>query len=222
MRAYELKDFDTEDLEDLILKIGNSLDIRFEESELAYVKTFEQLFDHIKSKIDRVKTDDCTVQQAFYKLRNTLSTTLNIEKKNIKSETLLVDILPKQTRIQNIKEVNHLIGFKIDILRPHQLITSALFFLLITALVGLFFNWQYGIIGIVFCLAGFWISNKMGAELDLKTVGEVAEKITRDNYTKSRRNLDSYNEREIDQIMTNLFSEYFMIDKSKLSRNALK
>jgi acyl carrier protein len=55
MKEYELKDSDPEDVEDLILKIEDSLDIYFEERELAYVKTFGQLCDHIKSKIKRVE-----------------------------------------------------------------------------------------------------------------------------------------------------------------------
>jgi len=75
-------------------------------------------------------------------------------------------------------------------------------------------------LGFILCIAGFWISNKMGKEPDLKTVGEVAEKMTRDNYTKSRRNSETYNELEIDQIITDLFKDFFMLHKSKLTRDA--
>ena len=220
MKEYELKDSDPEDVEDLILKIEDSLDIYFEERELAYVKTFGQLCDHIKSKIKRVKTDDCTTQQAFYKFRNALSESLNIDKKNITPDTLLSDILPKRTRIQKIKEIDHSIGFNTSILRAHHFITNSLIVLLLASIVGLFFYWQYGLIGFVLSLVGFWVSNKMGNELDLKTVGEVAEKMTRENYAKSRRNSETYNEREIDQIITDLFSDFFRLDKSKLTRDA--
>ena len=47
MKEHELKDSDPDDVKDLILRIGDSLDIHFEKRELEYVKTFGQLCDHI-------------------------------------------------------------------------------------------------------------------------------------------------------------------------------
>jgi len=219
MKEYELKNSDPEDIEDLILKIEDSLGIYFEERELAYVKTLGQLSEHIKSKIKRDKTDDCTTQQAFYKFRNALSESLKIQKKNISPDSLLSEMLPKRTRIEIIKEIDHSIGFNTSILRPHHFITNSLILLLLVSITGLFFSWQYGLLGFVLCIAGFWVSNKKGKELDLRTVGEVAEKMTRENYVKSRRNSETYNEREIDQIITELFSDFFMLDKTKLTKD---
>jgi hypothetical protein len=93
-------------------------------------------------------------------------------------------------------------------------------FLLLASIVGLFFNWQIGLSGLVFSIAGLWFINKIGNGLDLQTVGQVVEKMTRENYLKSRRNPKTFNKKEIEKVLTDWFSNYFDIDKSKLTKDA--
>lgn len=73
-----------------------------------------------------------------------------------------------------------------------------------------------GAIGILLSYSGFWFAQKVGKELHVKTVGELAKKITRENYVKSRRNPKTYNKNEIVNLLIGIFSENFGLDKSKL------
>ena len=72
----------------------------------------------------------------------------------------------------------------------------------------------------MFSIAGFWCTNKIGNELDLQTVGQVAEKMTRENYLKSRRNSKTFNKNEIEKVLIESFSNDLYLDKSKLTREA--
>ena len=56
----ELKNTDPEDIEDLLVKVETSFGISFAENELAHIKTFGELSDHVSDKIQLDKSDDCT------------------------------------------------------------------------------------------------------------------------------------------------------------------
>jgi hypothetical protein len=219
-RDYELKNIDTEDIEDLLVKVETSFNIRFLGDELVDITTFGQLCDHITNKIQLDTTDDCTSQQAFYKLRDAISSTLEIDNKTISTDFLLADLLPRQSRHSRIRKVESHLGFKLHILQPAYWVIGILAVLLLASLVGLFVNWQIGLSGLAFSIAGLWVSNRIGNELTLQTVGQVAEKMTRENYLKSRRNPKTFNKKEIKKVLTDWFSDYFGIDKSKLKRDA--
>ena len=93
--------------------------------------------------------------------------------------------------------------------------------------VGLSFKWQYGLLGFLISIGGLLTSisglsfaYKIGNELDMQTVGQVAEKMTREYYLKSRRNPKTFNKSEIEKILTYWLTEDFGLDKSKLTREA--
>ena len=220
MTDYELKNIDPEDIEDLLVKVETSFDIKFIGDELVHIKTFGQLCDHIANKIQLDISDDCTSQQAFYKLRDVISSTLQIDKKMITTNFSLADILPRQSRRSWTRKLEEQLGFKLNILRPPHWVTTTLVILLLASLVELFFNWQIGLSGLLLSIAGFKFANKIGNELDLQTVGQVAEKMTRENYLKSRRNPKTFNKNEIEKILTDWFSADLGLDKSKLTREA--
>jgi acyl carrier protein len=47
MTDYEIKNIDAEDIEDLLVKVETSFDIKFVGDELVQITTFGQLCDHI-------------------------------------------------------------------------------------------------------------------------------------------------------------------------------
>lgn len=175
---YELKDIDFEDLEDLLEKVEDSFDIKFVGDELVQITTFGQLCDHIANKIQLDNSDDCTSQQAFYKLRDAIATTLQIDSKTISPDSILVDLLPRQSRRSRTKKLEKHLGFKLNILRPPHWVRGTLATIFIASLIGIYFNWQIGLLGLGFSIAGLWLVNKIGNKLDLQTVGQVAEKMT--------------------------------------------
>ena len=52
------------------------------------------------------------------------------------------------------------------------------------------------------------------------TFGELAVKMTRNNYLKSRRNSNSINKNEIENILTAWFIDDFDLDETKLNRQS--
>ncbi|HQV99720.1 MAG TPA: hypothetical protein PLZ91_05310, partial [Bacteroidia bacterium] len=128
-------------------------------------------------------------------------------------------ILPRQGRRLLTKQLENHLGFRLNILRPQHwiIITFVIFFL--SSLLALSFNWQIGLLGVVLSISGLRLAFKMGNELDLKTVGQVAEKMTRENYLRSRRNPKSFNKNEIENVMTDLFRSNLYIDMNDLTKD---
>lgn len=220
MKDFELKNIDTEDIEDLLIRIESSFDIKFVDNELAYIITFGQLCDHIADKIQLENSDDCTSQQVFYKLREAISTTLQLDKKSISIDSPLINFLPRKSRRMRTKKLEKHLGFELNILRPPDSVIGVLIIILLASIIGLFVNWQIGLLGLVVAISGLRIAQRTGNELDLKTVGQIAEKMTRENYLKSRRNPSTFNKKEIEKVLTDWFSNDLGLDKSKLTRDA--
>ncbi|WP_126973239.1 hypothetical protein [Gynurincola endophyticus] len=220
MADYELNDIDPDDISDLLIKIEKSFDIKFGHTELIYISTFGELCDHVINKIQLDHSDDCTSQQAFYKLREAIVSTLQIDKEIITTDFSLAHILPKKNRHSLTKKIEDELGFKLNILRPPYWVTVTLFILLLASFIGLFFIWKIGLTTLLFSIAALRFANKFGNELDLETVGQVAGKMTRENYLKSRRTPKSFNRKEIEKILTDLFSNDLYLDKNELTREA--
>ncbi|MDP3433486.1 MAG: hypothetical protein Q8T04_11035 [Bacteroidota bacterium] len=220
MKDYELKNIDSEDIEDLLVKVETSLDIKFVDDELVHITTFGQLCDHIANKIQLDNVEDCTSQQAFYKLRKAISSTLQLDENVVSPDFLLKDILPRQGRRSNVKNLEKYLGFKLNLLRLPRWITGTFVIIVLASFFGLFLNFEIGFLGLVFSIGGLWFANKIGNELDLKTVRQVAEKMTSENYLKSRRNSNAFNKKEIENVLTNLFSKELGIEKINLTREA--
>lgn len=215
----ELK-IDPEDLEEVLEKIQGSLGIRFEQEELAHVNTYGELSNAIKAKINRDPSLDCSSQQAFYKLREALIRSLEVETKDISPATELKEIFPlngRRVKVQNLEE--HL-GFELSLLRPSHFVTSTLGALLLVFFFQLFSHLLYGLIGLILTFTGLWVSQKNGKTLVVKNLKELSKKITREHYLQSRRNPDSYNEHEIDQILEDWFVSDLGVKRSALRKDA--
>lgn len=217
---YELVNTDPEEIEDLLKKVETSFNIRFVDNELAHITTFGQLCDHIVNKIQLNNVEDCTSQQAFYKLREAISSLFQVDNKTISPDFPLREILPRQARRSRTVMLEKHLGLKLNILRPPHWLTISLAIILLASLIGLFINWQIGLSGLLFSIGGLWFADKVSNELDLTTIGQVAEKVRRENYLKSRRNPNTFNKKEIEKVLVEWFSNDLGIDKSKLSREA--
>jgi hypothetical protein len=220
MTPYELTNIDSEDIEDLLVKVETSFGIEFVGDELVHITNFGQLCDHIVDKIQVDNSNGCTSQQAFYKIRDAMLSTLHIDKKTISTDFALVDLLPRKSRRLRIKKLEKHLGFKLNILRPPYWVTVTLVIIFFASIIGLYFMWQIGLSGLLLSIGGLWFANKIGNELDLQTVGQVAEKMTREYYLKSRRNPKTFNKNEIEKVLTDWFSKDLNLDKSKLTREA--
>jgi len=220
MKNLKVENIDSEDACHLIIKIERSFDIRFEETELIHIKTFGELSDLITNKIQLENSDDCTTQQAFYKLRDGITTLFNIDKEAITTDYQLDSFLPRKKRKEKLRRLENHLNVHFNILKPRQWITNTLLILLLGSIIGLIFQWQLGLLGFCFSLSGLWTSNKVGNELKIQTVGQLAEKMTREYYIRSRRDSKTVNKNEIEKILTEWFTKELGLDKSKLTREA--
>lgn len=218
--VIELKNIDPEDISDVLVKIEKSFGFRFGRDELADTKTFGDLCDIIISRIDLELSDECTSQQVFYKIRQSIVNIQLMEKNAVTPDSELEVLFPKKGRKRNILKIEKELGFSLEILKPKEWITNTLLLILLGSLVGLFINWKFGLIGVALSAIGFRIADWFGKEFTVKTVGEIAEKMARENYIKSRRNPKTVNRQEIVKKIKELFSHDLDLDPSVLSREA--
>lgn len=217
---YELSDIELQDIEDFLWEIQQSFNIKFRENELIDLKTFGELYDSIVTKIDLENNDECTSQQAFYKLRTAITTELKFDKALVNPNTSIDSILAGGNKRRKIRMIENHIGFKLHILRPPHWLTNSLIVFFIVSLVVILIDWKIGLGGIILSGYSLWFSYKTATIIDPKTLGEVAEKMTRENYIKSRRFPSTFNKSEINAILIDLFCEKFDLDKRSLNNDS--
>lgn len=217
MTYYEFKNIAPEDIEDLILKVEESFDIKIDKNDS--VNTIGQLSDLIINKIKCENREDCTTQQAFYKIREAISDILKIEKRSITPKTLLTNLFPKETRRIQLKELENQLDFRFNITRPNYWVSNILFLGLLGSFIGLFFVKNFALLGIVFFIFALWYAYRMGIEFEINTLGQFSEKMTREHYLASRRDPKTYNKNEIESILIEWFVSDLNIDKNKITRD---
>jgi acyl carrier protein/gas vesicle protein len=202
---YELNNVDPKNIDDVILKIQRSFNIKFDSEGLKGINTFGGLCDLIVSKINHENEDSCTTQHAFYLLRNVIAATAGIDKCDITPQTRLSKIFPRESRLQMISEIENELGFSVNLLQPKQWVLILFSLIFIGSLIGCYFNWQIGVAGILASVTALRLAGKFGKEMHLKTVGDMANKVARESYLKSRRNSCTVNKNEIEQKVRELF-----------------
>ncbi|MGD1842010.1 MAG: hypothetical protein ACFB0B_14110 [Thermonemataceae bacterium] len=219
MKKRELKDVHHEDLDGMILLIERSFEIEFIDNELSRVKTFGELLDAVKNKISLKEVDDCTTQQAFYKLRDALSSVLEVNRDAVLPRTLLTDLLPVQKRRTKLRDIEKVLGYRLNILELPNYLKVTFIILFLLSLFTITLNWWLAILGAVISIIGLLLTSLRGS-ISVKTVGELVKKMTRENYMKSRRNVTTFNKSEIERVMIDLFSEVLEIEKERLTSDA--
>src|SRR5690606_27743485 len=135
--------------------------------------------------------------QAFYKLRETVSEVLRIDKRSITTQTHLTDLFPSYNRRLLIKKVESKVGYGLNILRPPYWMTNVLTVVAVASFGCLFIDWKLGLVGLIVSIFSIFLAYKMGNILEDKTIGGVVKRMVRENYLKSRRNKTTFNKKEI-------------------------
>ncbi|TAD92632.1 MAG: hypothetical protein EAY75_02080 [Bacteroidetes bacterium] len=103
---YKLDNIDPEDFGDTLLKLEKSFGAKFADNSFKDAKTFGDICDIIESQINLTDKDDCTTQQAFYKVRKAIGLTQTFDERSIEPKAKLEDIFPRSNRRQNVKNFN--------------------------------------------------------------------------------------------------------------------
>lgn len=138
---------------------------------------------------------------------------------SINPKLLLADIFPRRTRRTEIRAIEKLLGLNLKALRPKYLVTNSLCITLLLSIIGLFFNWQLGLAGLLLTIGGLWISERMGKEFKDTTLRELTERMTQTNYIKSRRQRGTVNVTEIHNKIEKLFVENLGLEEKKIDKD---
>ena len=216
----KLDDYEDEDIFDVVVKLEKSFGLKFNKGAFCHVKTFGNLCDVFENYIDYEHRGDCTKQQAFYRVRDAIASTLQISRDIIQLDTKLSDLFLTHDRRQKAKEFKRAVGTDIKILTyPGWLaLTFVIGFLL--SLGSFFYDWKIAVSGIVVFLAAIKIAEKLGKTLDFQTVRELTDKLAREHYIDVRRTKGTFNKQEVLQIIIDTFSNDLAIEKAYLTREA--
>lgn len=218
--VINLNNFDAEDIGDVLLKIERSFDINFADTDLKGVKTFGALCDLVVSKIKQHHADSCTTQQAFYKLRNAINAKNPVDRSELKPQTKLCELFPRDNRIEVVADIEAEMGFHMNLLQPKQWIIWTFGSLLLASVVLTYFFAIAGYIGGGIAIVGLVLAGKFGKELKVKTLGDLSEKIAREHHLKCRRDASTVNRAEVNQKVKALFADYLHVEPSVLTKQA--
>jgi hypothetical protein len=217
---YKLDNIDPEDFGDTLLKLEKSFGVKFADNSMKDAKTFGDICDIIESQLNHTDKDDCTTQQAFYKVRKAIGLTQAFDEKDIKLQTKLEDVFPRSNRRQNVKHFQQSLGFSVDILSMKTWLGWTLAAGFVVSLIAFFFSWQYAVAGLTFFTLLTWTARKFSKELDILTVGQLTEKISREHYSLARRQSGTMNRNEIVKTIQDVFIADQFIDRKHLTKDA--
>lgn len=218
---YDLSNVDPDDFDPLLVDIEKSFGFSFGKTSLEHVNTFGELCDVIVGKLHERNVNDCTTQQAFYKLREVLAVTLAVDRSNIKPGTDLFTLLPRHQSRQKVMEINSKLGCKVIDLYIKTWLGRVILAGGALSVVTFFFDWRIALSGLGAIIATGMVANRFFAtEMEPMTVGQLAEKFSREHYLKARRNPETVNRAEVEQKVRQLFSDKLGLEESVLTREA--
>ena len=216
----KLDNIDPEDFGDSILKLEKSFGIKFADNSMKGAKTFGDICYIIESQINLTDKNDCTAQQAFYKVRKTISLTQNFDGSDIAPKTKLEEIFPRSNRRQNVKNFQQALGFSVDILTMKTWLALTIAAGFILSLATFFFSWQYAVSGLIFFIVFTWTVSKFSKELNVSTVRELTEKVSREHYSLARRQNGTVNRNEIVKTIQDVFIADHLLKREHLTKDA--
>ena len=216
----KLDEYEDEDIFDIVVKLEKSFAIKFNKDAFLNVKTFGDLCDVIESYIKYDNKEDCTKQQAFYKIRKAISETQLIDKKLINLDTKLVDLFPRQNRRRQGKIFQRQLGINLKFLTYPGWLALTLIIGLLASFIAFFIDWKIAVAGITFFAIALNIADKLGKDLAVETVKELTEKAAAEHYVDMRSSKLTVNRNEILDTIKDAFVSGLAIEKEYLTRDA--
>jgi Flp pilus assembly protein TadB len=216
----KLDNYEDEEIFDVVIKLEKSFGLKFEKDAFYKVQTFGDLCDVYTNNLQGDNSEDCTTQQAFYKVRNAIATTHRINTKEINLATKLQEIFPRDNRRKKIRQLQEELDIKLNMLGIKSWLGWTIFVGIVISLILFFFKWQFAVTGLLFFIALGWTAYKFFAkELKIATVRELTQILARENYAAVRRMKGTVNKQEILKVIIDTFSDNLDIDKAYLTRN---
>jgi hypothetical protein len=214
----KLNNYEDEDIFDVVVKLEKSFGLKFEKDAFYNVKTFGDMCDVFENHMIYDDRDDCTRQQAFYKIRDAIAATQYISRDEIKLDSKLEYLFPRHDRRRKAKAFRNYLATDINILTYPSWLSLTFIIGLLLSIVAFFYDWKIAVAGIVFFISAMKIADKLGKDLDLKTVRDLTDKLSKENYIDIRRQKGTINRREVRQTIVETFSKDLAIDIKYLTR----
>ncbi len=216
MKKYTLKDVDAEDIEFLLIGIQNSFDFDLKQEEVSEIMNFGDVIKLVENRLQGTELEDCTTQQAFYKLREAISKIYPNKREEIKPNTSLAGLFPWKNRRQKANELSMALGFDPNLFSMNGLSCSLSVIMFVGSIIGTVFHGFFGF-GIILSFLYLLLSAKFTRNLSAKTVGELVEEIVSSNYHKCRRKPNTHNPKELFPVLERLFYQNLGLDKNTLT-----
>lgn len=212
----QLHDYESEDISDIVVKLEKSFGIKFDKNAFINIKTFGDLCDVIESYIKYNNKNDCTKQQAFYKIRLAISETQLIDKTLITPDSQLADLFPLYNRRTQVKIFEKQMGIDLKLLTYPDWLAQVLLTVLLASLITFFFDWKMAVSGIIVFIVAQYVAAKAGRNLQFKTVKELTEKAATEHYITVRRTKLTVNKNEILATIQQAFCDELWLKKDQL------
>lgn len=217
----KLYNYEDEDIFDIVPQLEKSFAIRFEREAFFHVRTFGDFCTVVSDHVQQPHKEDCTSQQAFYKIRHAIHTVQGIDKNTILPGSRLTDIFPYPQRHRQVKKFQRELGIQLNILTYPGWLASLFFIGILASCIIFFFDWKIAVSGIILFITAIYIAGKTGKTIELKTVKELTEKAVRENYNDIRRAPYTVNKNEVAGIVKDIFYKHFDIARHDLTDDAL-
>lgn len=218
---YNLSNVDPDDISDVLLKVENSFDIQFKQTELEAVDTFGALCDLIERKVHGIHSEGCSTQQAYYKIREAIASVQGIDKAAITLDSPLQLLFTRDDRNRKIRRLQQQLGISFDILNMPTWFAYLISGGIVGALLSFFFLWQAAVTGLTFFITTGWLAGRFfSKKLTITTVRQLTEKLSREHYRALRRNPATINRSEITNKVKELFKADLAFEDHLLTREA--
>ena len=212
---------DSEDWDEVLRKVEISYAIKFRENELAHIRTLGELIEAIDAKVIGTDSNDCTTQQAFYRIRTALATQLELDPALLRTNTRLEDLVPRQGRRRTFRKVEAILGVKLHVFRLKPWITMFFIGLFLGSLTAFIWSAQLALLGLAILTVLSWSALATTRELSVATIGELAERTSQRAYKLMRRNYGTVNRKEIKAKLKSLFQDELGLDDNELRDDIL-
>jgi hypothetical protein len=221
MDKLETLHIDSEDFEDILIKLQDSFKFEFLDSEIENLITIDQLADRVISRLNYKEGKECTSQIVFYKLRKHLTDKLKKSDKELLPKTRLHDLFPRKGRRQKWESVFADFYIKIPQLTPPGYLILILILSFIASVILVFsYSSIIGLTAFAATLISWKISYRLGKSFPVKDLRDLAGKLSSENYIDSRRHKQTINIPEIKRLVYDMIVDWQSEeDKKTISMN---
>lgn len=205
---------DWEEFEDALLLFCKDYRIKTGDLSISFTMTFVEIMELLFAQFDFQHKQDCTSQQAFYKLRKGIQE-IYPNAPELTLDTELKDLFPKNNRRKNIAELKKKLGIDFKILGAEKWLTSVLGITILVCFFLMFFQ-LWALAAFIFSIIVLQVAERYGRAFKGKTIRDLVHHLVIHHYFECRTEPNSINKEEFRKVAFAYFSEALDIDQADL------